>query len=31
MTANRSIELSVNGRARAIEVAPHHTLLEVLR
>jgi aerobic-type carbon monoxide dehydrogenase small subunit (CoxS/CutS family) len=31
MTANRSIEMTVNGRARAIEVAPHHTLLEVLR
>lgn len=25
------IELTVNGRRRAVEVAPHHTLLEVLR
>jgi aerobic-type carbon monoxide dehydrogenase small subunit (CoxS/CutS family) len=25
------IEITVNGRRRAIEVAPHHTLLEVLR
>jgi len=31
MTASRSIEMTVNGRSRAIEVAPHHTLLEVLR
>jgi aerobic-type carbon monoxide dehydrogenase small subunit (CoxS/CutS family) len=31
MTAGRRIELTVNGRVRAIEVAPHHTLLEVLR
>jgi len=31
MTASRSIDLTVNGRARSIEVAPHHTLLEVLR
>ena len=31
MTAPRRIEFSVNGRARSIEVAPHHTLLEVLR
>jgi aerobic-type carbon monoxide dehydrogenase small subunit (CoxS/CutS family) len=31
MTATQRIELTVNGRARAIEVAPHHTLLEVLR
>lgn len=31
MTATRPIELRVNGRARSIEVAPHHTLLEVLR
>jgi len=30
-TANRRIDLTVNGRARSIEVAPHHTLLEVLR
>lgn len=31
MTATRRIEVTVNGRARSIEVAPHHTLLEVLR
>ena len=31
MTALRPIEVTVNGRARSIEVAPHHTLLEVLR
>ncbi len=31
MTSTRRIELTVNGRARSIEVAPHHTLLEVLR
>ena len=30
MTARR-IELVVNGRRRSIDVAPHHTLLEVLR
>jgi aerobic-type carbon monoxide dehydrogenase small subunit (CoxS/CutS family) len=30
-TTNRRIDLTVNGRARSIEVAPHHTLLEVLR
>jgi carbon-monoxide dehydrogenase small subunit len=28
---NRRIDVTVNGRARAIDVAPHHTLLEVLR
>ena len=27
----RRIELTVNGRARAIDVQPHHTLLDVLR
>jgi carbon-monoxide dehydrogenase small subunit len=27
----RRIDVTVNGRARSIEVAPHHTLLEVLR
>jgi len=27
----RPMELTVNGRRRSIEVAPHHTLLEVLR
>lgn len=31
MTTNWRIDLTVNGRARSIEVAPHHTLLEVLR
>ncbi|HEX5148134.1 MAG TPA: (2Fe-2S)-binding protein [Candidatus Limnocylindrales bacterium] len=31
MTASRHIDLTVNGRPRSIEVAPHHTLLEVLR
>jgi aerobic-type carbon monoxide dehydrogenase small subunit (CoxS/CutS family) len=28
---HRHIELTVNGRARSIDVWPHHTLLEVLR
>jgi carbon-monoxide dehydrogenase small subunit len=31
MTTRRRIDLTVNGRTRSIEVAPHHTLLEVLR
>jgi carbon-monoxide dehydrogenase small subunit len=31
MTTRLPIELSVNGRRRSVEVAPHHTLLEVLR
>ena len=31
MTTPRRIEVTVNGRARSIDVAPHHTLLEVLR
>ena len=31
MTTSRCIELTVNGRVRAIEVESHHTLLEVLR
>ena len=31
MTAGMPIELTVNGRRRSVEVAPHHTLLEVLR
>jgi aerobic-type carbon monoxide dehydrogenase small subunit (CoxS/CutS family) len=31
MIATVPIELTVNGIRRAIEVAPHHTLLEVLR
>lgn len=31
MRATLPIELTVNGRRRAIEVAPHHTLLDVLR
>jgi carbon-monoxide dehydrogenase small subunit len=29
--ASRRVEFIVNGRARSIDVAPHHTLLEVLR
>ncbi len=28
---NQRIELTVNGRGRSIDVAPHHTLLDVLR
>jgi aerobic-type carbon monoxide dehydrogenase small subunit (CoxS/CutS family) len=28
---SRQIEMKVNGRARSIDVRPHHTLLEVLR
>jgi aerobic-type carbon monoxide dehydrogenase small subunit (CoxS/CutS family) len=31
MTATLPIALTVNGRARTLEVAVHHTLLEVLR
>ncbi len=31
MTATRPIEVTVNGRRRALEVAVHHTLLDVLR
>jgi len=31
MSTTVPIELTVNGRARSIEVAPHHTLLDVLR
>jgi aerobic-type carbon monoxide dehydrogenase small subunit (CoxS/CutS family) len=31
MTTNRRIDITVNGRVRSIEVAPHHTLLDVLR
>jgi aerobic carbon-monoxide dehydrogenase small subunit len=31
MTTSLPIDLTVNGRRRSIEVAPHHTLLEVLR
>ena len=31
MTATHRIDLTVNGRQRSVEVAPHHTLLEVLR
>ena len=31
MTATHGIDLTVNGRRRSVEVAPHHTLLEVLR
>jgi aerobic-type carbon monoxide dehydrogenase small subunit (CoxS/CutS family) len=30
-TATRRIDFDVNGRSRSIDVAPHHTLLEVLR
>jgi aerobic-type carbon monoxide dehydrogenase small subunit (CoxS/CutS family) len=31
MSATIPIEITVNGRLRALEVAPHHTLLDVLR
>jgi carbon-monoxide dehydrogenase small subunit len=31
MSSRIAIEVTVNGRGRSIEVAPHHTLLEVLR
>ena len=31
MTTTQRIDVTVNGRARSIDVAPHHTLLEVLR
>jgi aerobic-type carbon monoxide dehydrogenase small subunit (CoxS/CutS family) len=31
MVTRQAMRLVVNGRPRAIEVAPHHTLLEVLR
>ncbi|KRT64061.1 MAG: 2Fe-2S iron-sulfur cluster binding domain-containing protein [Chloroflexi bacterium CSP1-4] len=31
MTMRQRIELTVNGRIRSVEVAPHHTLLDVLR
>lgn len=31
MTTSRRIDLTVNGRTRSVEVAPYHTLLEVLR
>jgi carbon-monoxide dehydrogenase small subunit len=31
MTTGRQIDITVNGRRRSVEVAPHHTLLEVLR
>ena len=31
MTVGRPITFTVNGRARSLDVAPHHTLLEVLR
>jgi aerobic-type carbon monoxide dehydrogenase small subunit (CoxS/CutS family) len=30
-TTSRRIEVTVNGRARSIEILAHHTLLEVLR
>ena len=29
--ASHRVDFTVNGRARSIEIAPHHTLLEVLR
>jgi carbon-monoxide dehydrogenase small subunit len=31
VTTSQRVEMTVNGRARSIEVAAHHTLLEVLR
>lgn len=31
MTTVRRIDMTVNGRTRTLEVAPHHTLLDVLR
>ncbi len=31
MAATRTIDLTINGRARTLDVAVHHTLLEVLR
>jgi aerobic-type carbon monoxide dehydrogenase small subunit (CoxS/CutS family) len=31
MTTRHRIELVVNGRARSVEAAPHHTLLDLLR
>jgi carbon-monoxide dehydrogenase small subunit len=31
MAENRTITLTINGRARKLDVAVHHTLLEVLR
>ena len=31
MSVTIPIEITVNGRLRALEVAPHHTLLEILR
>jgi carbon-monoxide dehydrogenase small subunit len=31
VTIARRIELTVNGRTRAVEAAPHHTLLDMLR
>lgn len=31
MTERRTIDLAINGRARALDVAAYHTLLEVLR
>jgi aerobic-type carbon monoxide dehydrogenase small subunit (CoxS/CutS family) len=31
MTASCRVDFTVNGRARSIDVEPHHTLLEVLR
>lgn len=31
MTPSIWIDLTINGRARSIDIAPHHTLLDVLR
>ncbi len=31
MTGTRRVALTVNGRAIDVEIAPHHTLLDVLR
>jgi aerobic carbon-monoxide dehydrogenase small subunit len=31
MTASRTIRFTLNGRAAEAEIAPHHTLIEVLR
>jgi len=31
MTPSRRLELTVNGQARAVDIAVHHTLLDVLR
>ena len=31
MTTTQRIDLTVNGRVRSLDVAPHHTLLEAIR